>query len=304
MKKIPLKLFVCCSAIFLTILTISAQRKPQPAPKAKPIIFAVMNDGTSLEPIGVVDKGALTAAVGGDGDTKDLAAFAATYYKPKTAYKLIFGGASGGTVSIKSSNTKAECGKNLADVTTVSSKAKLKGLIMGLATDDSITKTSGVRRMPTATERAEIETLVRAELSKQNVAANALKNLHYYNLTAIDVDNDGNAEMVGSYWAETSAKERNQLFFIADKGKNGKYSIDYSDYQKLTPDQVMSGEMKDLDNGIGSELFLDSFEYTGDKTDEIFTTTQGFEGNSFSVYSRKDGKWTKVFDGSNYHCAY
>lgn len=304
MKKSLLNLFVCFSAILLTVLTISAQRKPKPAPKAKPIVFAVMNDGGTLEPIGVIDKGELTATVGGDSDAKDLTNFAATFYKPKTAYKLIFGGAANGTVTVKSSNPKAECGKNLADVSTVSTKAKIKGLVMGLATNDAVTKTAGVRRMPTATERAEIETLIRAELSKQGVSANALKNLHYHNLTAIDVDNDGNLEMVGSYWTETSAKERNQLFFIADKGKNGKYSFGFSNYEKVTPDQVMSGEMKDLDNGIYSELLLDAFEYNGDKTDEIFTVTQGFEGNSFSVYSRQNGKWTKVFDGSNYHCAY
>ena len=145
--------------------------------------------------------------------------------------------------------------------------------------------------------------MVRAEFAKQKVSANAVKNLHYYNLTAIDVDNDGKAEMVGSYWVESSAKERNLLFFIADKNSDGKYICGYSDYAKVTPDEVMSGELKDLDE-LGGELLLDSLEYNGDTTAEIFTISKAFEGNNFHVYSRRDGKWTRVFEGYNYHCAF
>jgi hypothetical protein len=143
---------------------------------------------------------------------------------------------------------------------------------------------------------------VRAEFSKQGVSASTLKNLKYYNLTALDVDNDGKAEMVGSFWVETSAKERNLLFFIAGKDSD-KYKFGYSDYKKVTPDDVMSGELKDLDE-LGGELLLDVLEYSGDTTAEIFTISKAFEGNNFQAYSRQDGKWTKVFEGYNYHCAY
>jgi hypothetical protein len=175
---------------------------------------------------------------------------------------------------------------------------------MALATSEAPQKTaSGVRRLPTPTERAEIETLVRAELVKQGVSANAAKNLKYYNLTALDVDADGAAEMVGSFWTETSAKERNLLFFIAEKDDGGKYKFGYSDYKKVTSDDVMSGDLKDLDE-LGGELLLDALEYTGDSTAEIFTINKAFEGNNFQVYSRRGAKWTKVFEGYNYHCAY
>ena len=300
------KVGVFAAILLLSVAAAFAQQggKTAAQKKAKPVIFAVTDDGKSLEPIGAVDKGELVATVGGGDDVKAVSGFAASYYKPQTVYKLIFGGASNGTVTVKSSNPKAECGKNLATVVTVSPKAKLKGLVMGLATNAATLKTSGVRRLPTAAERTEIENLVRGEFTKQAVSAAALKNLHYYNLTALDVDGDGKPELVGSYWTETSAKERNQLFFIAEKNAAGKYDFGYSNYQKLPLADVMSGDFKDVDNGVDSELLLDSFEYNGDKTDEIFTITQGFEGNSFAVYSRQNGKWTKVFDGSNYHCAY
>lgn len=301
------KILVCSALVLLGISATFAQRrvKIKPAAKSKPIIFAVINDGQTLEPIGAIDKGELVPTVGGDSETKALTGFGKTYYKSQTVYNLIFGGAKNGTVTVKSFNPAADCGKNLATVTAASGKAKIKGLVMALATNETPLKSaSGVRRMPTAAERGEIETLVRDEFTKQKVSTNALKNLHYHNLTALDADNDGKAELVGSYWVENSATERNLLFFIAEKDKSGKYNFGYSDYKKVTPQEVMSGELKDLDNGIYNELLLDDFEYDGDSTAEIFTITQGFEGNNFTVYSRREGKWVKAFEGSNYHCAY
>ncbi len=45
--------------MFLSISATFAQKrtKQKPAAKPKPIVFAVLNDGQSLEPIGEVDKG-------------------------------------------------------------------------------------------------------------------------------------------------------------------------------------------------------------------------------------------------------
>ncbi len=299
------KSFICCVLILLIASVAFSQRRAKTKPaKPKPIIFAVLNDGQMLEPIAEIDKGKLVASVGGDSEPKPLKNFVNTYYKPQTTYNLIFGGAAVGKVTIKSSSPNSDCGKNMATVMTQSAKAKLKGMVMGLATNETKLKPAkGVRRLPSAAERSEIESLVRAEFAKQNVSANALKKLRYHNLTALDVDDDGEAEMVGSFWVESSAKERNLLFFIADKHSGGEYQLGYSEYEKVTPDDLMSGDLKDLDVGIGSELLLDAMEYNGDKTAEIFTINKAFEGNNFHVYSRQDGKWTRVFENYNYHCA-
>lgn len=307
MKTKFYKFFVFTLTISLLTTAIFAQRRSRrkPPPKPKPIVFAVLNDGKSIEPIGVIDKGELVALQPADENGKILVDIHKTYYKPKTRYNLVFGSANKGIVNVVSSDPKSECAGNIATVTTISAKAKIKGLVMGLATNSSIAKTaSGVRRLPTAAERREIENLVREEFIKQGVSASAVEKMKYHNLTAIDVDNDGKAELVGSFWAENSVNERNLLFFIADQARNGKYNFGYSNYEKFTPENVMSGEIKALDDGIYNELLLDSMEYDGDTTAEIFTLTQGFEGNNFNVYSKREGKWTKVFEGSNYHCAY
>ena len=260
-----------------------AQKQTKPSAKPKPVVFAVLNDGQTLEPIGEIDKGELVETTNGGSEPKELKQFVGNYYKPNTKYNLIFGGKSNGTVTVKSSSPESDCAKNQATVTTQSARTKLKGFVMGLATNASVEKTAaGIRRMPTAAERAEIESLVRAEFIKQGVSSNAAKKLNFHNLTALDVNNDGKAELVGSSWVDSSAKEKNLLFFIAEMN-GGKYSFGYSNYTKVTPDDLMSGaELKVLDEGVGNELLLDSFEYNGDKSAEIFTVTQSFEGNNFT----------------------
>lgn len=291
--------------VLVAISFAPAQRKrPAAKPKAKPqpIVFAVLNDGKTLEPIGVIDKGNLEATVGGDAEPKDLNAFVKSYYQPKTTYRLVFGAADAGTITVVNSNEKTDCMKNMATVAAQSTRTKLSGFVMGLATSAPIDKTaSGTRRRPTAAERQEIENLVREEFAKNNVAA---KNLKYHNLTAIDVDDDKKAEMVGTFWVEPTATTRALLFFIADKAADGKYSFGYADFRTLKNDEVMTGDVKDTDGGMYHELLLDALEYDGDTTAEIFTYVQSYEGAGFNAYSRRDGKWEKVFENSNYHCAF
>jgi hypothetical protein len=307
MKKTTL-LTISFLLVLISVCAIAAQRKRssvKPKVKPKPIIFAVINDGQMIEPLALIDKGNLEATAGGDSDEKILTAFTKDYYKPKATYRLIFGGADAGTVTVKSSNAKADCSKNMAQVTAQSARAKLKGFVMALATNESPAKTaSGVRRLPTAAERAEIETLVRAEFVKQSISASAVKNLKYHNLTALDVDNDKRAEMVGTFWVETAPTERALLFFIADKNANGKYAFGFSEFKTVKQDDVMSNDIKNIDEGIYHERLLDALEYDGDTTAEIFTYINSFEGSSFNAYSRRDGKWVKAFEGSNYHCAF
>lgn len=281
-----------------------AQKNTKPAPPqaAKPIIFAVQNDGRALEPIAFVNKNKLEAAVDGGADGNLIAAFNRQYYKPGATYRLIFGAANSGTVTVKSSNAKADCAPNMGIATTKALKTPLKGFVMGLATNVPTKSTAAsYRRKPTEAERTEVETLARAEFRAQKLTPGTLR---YHNLTALDVDNDGKAEMVGSYWVEIDRLTRGLLFFVAAKGTNGKYAFGHKEYRSVDQANVMSGEIKSVDEGVYHELLLDAFDYNGDGLAEIFTYTQSFEGSGFAVYGREGGKWIKVFDGSNYHCGY
>ena len=303
----PLKLIAFTTVLVgLSITSLSAQKaKPKPAAKARPIIFAVLNDGKMVEPIAHIDKGKLVQPASGGDEPPKLALLHKAYYKPGTLYRLIFGGADAGTVAIKSADPKADCSANMAEVTATSAKAKLKGNVMALATNAAATKKgSGVRRLPAAAERAEIESLVRAEFVKNSVPASAARSLKYHNLTAVDVDSDGSAELIGTFWVDTSPTSRGLLFFIADKGPEGKYSFGFSEFENLKQDAVMSGEISSVDEGVLHERLLDVFDYDSDGVAEVFTYIQSFEGAGFNAFRREGGKWVKIFEGSNYHCGY
>ncbi len=278
-------------------------QKPKPAAKTpKPVIFAVVNDGKTLEPIGYVNRGKLEAPVNGSDEVSIVSAFNKTYYKAGTTYRLIFGAANSGTVTVKSSDANAECSKNMATVVTKEAKTPLVGLVMGLATN-AVSKSTAAsfRRKPTAAEKTEIEALVRTEFSKQKLTP---KILRFQNFTAMDPDNDGKVEFVGSYWVEIDKLTRGLLFFIASAGSNGTYSLSHKDYRTIDQQNVMSGEIKSVDEGVYHELLLDAFDYDGDGVAEIFTYVQSFEGSGFSAYHRTNGKWTRVYEFSNYHCGY
>ena len=274
-------------------------------PPTKAVIFAVLNGGRTLEPIAYVIDKKLETAVDGASDEAILKAFHAKYFKPKSTYPLIFGGAKAGMVAVKSSDPKMECSTHTAEVFTTSARTKLKGNVMALATNMAVNSPgNGVRRMPTPAERAEIEILVRAEMTKQKVPAAAIKKLKYQNLTAIDVDNDGVIELVGSFWAEPTAKSRSLLFLIAEKEGDDAYRLGLSDFSTIEEKDTMSEDIASVDGGVYHELLLDLLDYDADGTSEIFTYSPSFEGTGFNVYRREDGKWAKAFEGANYRCGY
>lgn len=303
-KRLRFSRSMCALAIVGVGAHVSAQRttKPAPGPAAKPIIFAVLNDGRTLEPIAYVTKGKLDPPVNGSDSTSLVTAFSRNYYKVGAAYRLIFGGANSGTVTVKRSDPKSECSKNMAEVTTKAVKTPLNGFVMGLATNVASKSTAAsYRRRPTAAEKTDVETLVQAEFTRQKLTP---KELRYHNLTTVDVDNDGKAELIGSYWVEIDRQTRALLFFIAAKGPEGKYAFGHHEYRTIDQSGVMSGDIKNVDEGVYHELLLDVFDANGDGTAEIFTYTQSFEGSGFNVYGRSGGKWKNVFEGSNYHCGY
>jgi hypothetical protein len=293
-NRIAILLLVCLLAVSFAV---AQKPKPTPKPPVKPrsIVFAVTDSGKELEPIAYVANGKLVEAPPQNN-------FKALYYKPKTNYNLVFGGAANGKVSVTRA-MDGDCAGNRA-TGALKSKVKLNNIVMALATNANVSGGSGVRRLPTAAERTEIERLVKAEFTKQKVSAAMQKDLRYQNLTALDIDKDGSAELVGSYWLAPSDKDRRMLFFIADKDASGKYSFGFSEYQHVTPDKVMSGDVKDTDQGIYHELLIDVLDYDGDGRGEIFTLITAFEGNNFHVFRRQGGKWVKTFESYNYHCAY
>lgn len=301
MKKLTLAavaLLVCSAGAF-------AQAKPKATPTkvsspSKKIVFAVLDGGKSIEPIGYVSaKGSLSETVNGSGEAAALKSFSNTYYKKGTSYTLVFGGTNSGTATVKSSNVATECAKNTAEVTTKG--ASLKGLVMGLATNLPVKSPASTRRKPTASEKTAADALAKAEFAKEKLTPQAL---HYQNLTAINVGGTSGDTLVGSYWVDIDTKTRGLLFYIANKGANGKYAVSYKEYRRVDQADVMSGNISAVDEGIYHELLLDYLDINGDGVAEIFTYQQGFEGAGFVAFERKGGRWQKAYEFNNYHCGF
>jgi hypothetical protein len=293
------KVLLCFSILILLTGVVSAQKH---APKKT--VFAVINDGKTLEPIAFIEAGKLVE-LGESASGEQKAAFVKNHYRPKTKYNLIFGGKNAGTATVTKDLAESDCASNMADVSVASSRVKPKGVLMALATNAAPKKTvKGVRALPTAAERKEIEALVMAEMKAKNVPIKNTGELRYHNLTKIDVNDDGQNEFVGTFWYNTGEKKRSLLFFIAEKDAKGAITIPFTKFEEYDEENVMNSEIKTLDEGIYHELLLDMFDYDGDGQSEIFTMVRGFEGSSFNAYKRIDGKWTQVLDTSNYHCGY
>ncbi len=293
-------------ALIIGVTTVAYSQRRPAAASAKTVIFAVLNDGKAIEPIGYIGaKGVMTPAIDGASEGAILTAFHRTYFAKGKMFPIVFGGKVSGNVTVTSSNPRGECVNYLANVTTKTTRAALKGNIMALATNAKVLKSgSGVRRLPTAAERAEIETLVRERFGAEGVAAEIAKNLKYHNLTALDVNADGQAEMVGSFWVELSAKERQLLFFIAELAADKKYRFGYSESRKIKEEEVMSEDITTVDSGVYHERLLDIFDVDGDGDSEIFSYVMSFEGAGFNVYKRQANGWVTHYEGSNYHCGY
>ncbi len=298
-------ILIILSLVLLLAASVFAQK---PVAKkdtlTKKAIFGIFNDGKNLEPIVFVENGKLVE-LGEEASGEKTSAFIKKYYKPKTKYNAIFGGENVGSATIIKDFAGTDCAANQAEISTVSTKFKPKGFLMGLATDMIPKKnTKLIRQLPTFTERGEINKLVMDEMLKNKVPIKNTGELRYHNLTKLDVDGDGNPEFVGTYWYNTAAKKRSLLFFIAEKNAKGTYSIPFTKFQEIEEKDVMNTDIKALDEGTYHELLLDMLDYDGDGQSEIFTYSQGFEGSNFNAYKRVDGKWTQVLETSNYHCAF
>jgi hypothetical protein len=259
---------------------------------SKKILFAVLDDGKRIEPVGFVQSGKFVAS--GEGKDPGMGGEVNPYLAAGKSYTLVFGGSADGTTKVVKQIT-GECAGKSAEVT--STKTSLKGYVMAVASDGPFAlKTPAYRRLPTDAERAAVEKLVRDEFTKQKVPADALKTLNYLNLTAIDLERNGNPDLIGSYWVSPKDTERALLYVVVEMDSSKNYKLTYSEF--------MSGNVKDLDSGMYHNLLLDYVDIDGDGVGEIVNTAQAFEGRNFSVLKRSGGIWNRIHESYNYRCGY
>lgn len=282
------------------------------ASQSKAVVFAVFGEGTEggasarMEPILIAEGGKLTEPVSGSSGGDEINRFSAEHYQKGRQYRLLFGGAEAGSATIKKSNRDEECFSTGADV-SLQTDAKLNRNVMALATDSKslgLGASGRSRRSPTETERAQALELARAAYKQKGVAASLLPAMQVVNLTAIDLDRDGHAELAGSFVVNRGKQARHVLFLLI-LPQGASYRTAFSNFQTFTEKDVMSGaSLSAVNEGIYVERLVDHLDLDGDNISELITTTTGLEGVSYYIYKRQNGQWAKVYEFDNYRCAF
>lgn len=302
------------AAALLASLFVPSAPAQKAAPKGEPrpsaIVFAVTTGGgeMTIDPIlGLGPRGRVVPA--GNADEDGLKRFAADYYKPGRKYRLISGGGDAGTVIVKESKIGSDCFRTGASVEPQSA-GRLGGNVMGLATDSqTLGQRPPVRRAPTDEERAGVEKLARTLLAQKRVSAAQLRNLKTINLTALDFNSDGAAELVGTFKVARGKGAADLLFLLAESigaAAGAGYSAGLSNHVALKSADRPSPEVFDSagPGGLFSEILIDHLDIDGDGTGELFTHGQSLEGAQYKVYKKTRGRWSKLQEFYVYRCAY
>lgn len=279
----------------------------------KAVVFAVFGAAAAdapatMEPILLIEGGQYKEPVSGGSDGDEITRFSNAHYSKGQKYRLLFGGAEAGTATVRKSNRESECFRTGADI-TLQSTAKLNRNVMALATDSGslgLAATERSRRTPSASERAKALELARAAFKQKGVAAALLPTMEVVNLTAIDLDRDGKAELAGSFVTSkrTRKQERYALFLLAVPDGTG-YRTAVSNYSRHTEDEMMSGSsINAINEGIYVERLVDHLDLDGDRVSELITTATGLEGVTYYIYKRQGGEWRSAYEFGNYRCAF
>ncbi|PYS72823.1 MAG: hypothetical protein DMF69_06720 [Acidobacteria bacterium] len=216
--------------------------------------------------------------------------FVEKYFSSGKNYILIFGGGNAGSLKIKEGYWQD--GAYAYGELTENEPGRIRGQLHSLATDyDTTARGSAWRRSPTADERAGAIALAKDEYTKHGLPANAIEKIEVMNLTAIDVDGDNKAELVGSFKVPQPNKDKppHFLFLIID-GEPGNYHAARENYQ-FNPKQA--------EYPLGLEMLSDNLDIDGDGINEIVTffSGPGFK-DFYLVYQLKNGTWGQVYSGA------
>jgi hypothetical protein len=298
MKTFSLRLFsafvlIVSLLLVATSFTVgSAQTRKRPAtkPTTRTVLFVVSNNSEpgetpeyGMDALVILNRGKYIDPVG-EGDSNAMKPFAEKYFQAGNKYRVLFGGGQVGTATVKSSE---EGCNTIHSRVNVESSAKISGHIRGLATNsETLGKKASSRRALTQAERADVMTLVK-NIYRQHKTSNALiGSLQVNNLTATDLDGDGQFEVVGDFQIGGSSTEglRRDLFLIATVSGAG-YKAELAEFQSY---RMNSG----FGRGVG---FLDQLDIDGDGQAEVVTFNEGFDGYGYSIYKKQGGRWRMVY---------
>lgn len=156
-----------------------------------------------------------------------------------------------------------------------------------LATNSaSLGKRASARRAPTDAERAGVMTLMKSIYSQHRTPASLIAAIKVTNLTATDLDGDGNYEFIGSFTSAAKNKFERDLFLIA-RPQGAGMRADFAKFQAYQPPP------EEFLHGID---FVDQLDIDGDGMGEVFAVQAGFDAYQYVIFKKVGGRWRQVYD--------
>ena len=274
--------------IVSSVLMVSAPREGKSAvtaaqPRKGVVVFSVSAEsGTgSMDAVVIVDGKQLRAPYNNEQKDRQKS-FANEYFAPGKVYRLIFGGGEAGKVTVK--KWSEGCNNIHAEVNPATT-ARLGGKVMALATNsDTLGKQASARRPPTDAERAAVMTLMKSIYAQHRTPAGLMASIKVTNITATDLNGDGNYEMIASFTSGAKNKFERDLFLIAHQ-QGAVMRADFAKFQAYQPPP---------ETFLSSIDFIDQLDLDGDGTGEVFATQGAFDGYAYLIFKKVGGRWREV----------
>jgi hypothetical protein len=216
--------------------------------------------------------------------------FGNNYFATGKNYRITFGGGEVGSATITGFDTGCN---NIHAKASLKDNGKIPPHLSALATDsDLLGRKPSARRAPTQLERDAVMKLVNRVYSSHQTARALLRSITTTNLTATDLDGDGQFEMIGSFVIQTASKARRDLLLIAEPaGKDFKVALEKFQAYRLPPEQ--------FDSAID---FVDQLDLDGDGVGEVFVQQHGFDAYAYAIYKKTRGRWLQVLTTTGDAC--
>jgi hypothetical protein len=254
-------------------------------PRKGVVVFSISAESGigSMDAVVIVDGKQLRAPYGDEQKDRQKS-FANEYFAPGKVYRLIFGGGEAGSVTVK--KWSEGCNNIHAEVTPATT-ARLGGKVMALATNsETLGKRASARRAPTDAERAAVMTLMKSIYAQHRTPAGLIAAIKVTNITATDLNGDGNYEIIASFTSAAKNKFERDLFLIAHQ-QGTAMRADFAKFQAYQPPP---------ETFLSSIDFIDQLDLDGDGTGEVFATQGGFDGYGLLIFKKVGGRWRQVFD--------
>ena len=258
--------------------------------------------------------------------------FAGNYFAPGKKYRVTFGGGEVGTATVKSSAMGCN---SIHAAATVDDHKKIPPRLSALATDSAtLGRKPAARRPPTDAEREGVMKMVRQIYRTRGTLPAAMNTLKTTNLTATDLNGDGEFELIGSFVIQTKSPSSNRTKSTKVTGQTSSTGNSRRDLfliaepQRATPmqaagmaDPALSAEAsfsagppfkaglvnfqfyKLPPEGFDSAVdFVDQLDLDGDGVAEVFVQEHGFDAYGYSIYKKTSKGWRKVYTTTGDAC--